>query len=168
VSRNRQRDQEILAQLPAARARTAEAERIEPRAERAGFDHERGMIVVELKSGCIFGFPPELGAGLDGATPAQLAEVEVEPGGEGLHWEELDADVSVPGIMARLLNLREWAPRYLGQLTSEAKAKAARENGRKGGRPRKNPQPGSYAPPRGRTRAVAEPPPERRPEEPTE
>ena len=39
--------------------------------------------------------------------------------------------------MARLLNLREWAPRLMGQTRSEAKARAARENGLKGGRPRK-------------------------------
>jgi hypothetical protein len=38
-------------------------------------------------------------------------------------------------------NLREWAPRYLGQMRSEAKARAARENGLKGGRPRKRASP---------------------------
>jgi hypothetical protein len=38
--------------------------------------------------------------------------------------------------MADALNLREWAPRIMGQVRSEAKARAARKNGLKGGRPR--------------------------------
>jgi hypothetical protein len=130
-------DEQIRASLPAARARELESARVEPRAVGAYFDAERRRIVIELKNGCAFAFPSQQGGGLQGATPEQLAAVEIDPGGEGLHWEELDADISIPGLMARLLKLREWAPRMLGQSTSEAKAVAARENGKRGGRPRK-------------------------------
>ena len=57
-------------------------------------------------------------------------------GGEGLGWEEMDSHISVPGIMFDLLNVRGWYAKWLGSATSEAKAAAARENGKKGGRPR--------------------------------
>jgi hypothetical protein len=73
----------------------------------------------------------------EGASDEDLTGREGWQDGEGLHWEALAVDLSVPGIMARLLNLREWGARYMGQLTSEAKARAARENGKKGGRPRR-------------------------------
>jgi hypothetical protein len=89
--------------------RGREGDRIEPRAVTASYDGERDLVTVELANGCWFGFPPGASRALDNATPAQLAKVEVYPGGSGLRWEELDADISLVGIMARLLNLQEWA-----------------------------------------------------------
>lgn len=122
-------------QYEAAVREGREADRIEPRAERVGYDPERGLVVVELRSGFAFGFPPERVPGLRGASREVLSDVRLSPSGDGLHWEALDAHASLTGLVAEALNLREWAPRYLGQFTSEAKAAAARENGRKGGRP---------------------------------
>lgn len=130
-------DAEIEAGIPAARKRAKEAARIEPRADSAWYDREDRLVVMKLANGCRFGFAPSEGRGLENATPEQLSRVEVQAGGSALHWEELDADISVPGLVARLLNLQEWAPRYLGAITSEKKAAAVRENGKKGGRPRK-------------------------------
>jgi hypothetical protein len=52
-------------------------------------------------------------------------------------------DVSLKGLIMGALNLREWAPRIMGQTRSEAKARAARKNGRKGGRPRSRARPSS-------------------------
>ncbi|HEX2203605.1 MAG TPA: DUF2442 domain-containing protein [Longimicrobium sp.] len=128
-------DEEFARQNEAAVREAREAERVEPRAETVGYDAERGLVIVELTSGFAFGFPPERAPGLETATPAQLAEARVSPGGDGLHWDALDAHLSLGALMEAAFNLREWAPRYLGQIRSPAKAAAARENGRKGGRP---------------------------------
>jgi hypothetical protein len=68
------------------------------------------------------------------ATAQELAAVDVDLAGEGLRWEEIDADVSVPGIIAQRLNLAAWAPKFMDQRTSEAKSAAARANGQR--RPR--------------------------------
>lgn len=133
-------DAELEAMYEAAVARTELQDRIEPRAVRAWYDADQNLIMFEIRNGCVFGFPPPENPhwGLTGATPAQLAEVEPIENGYGLHWEELDADLSIQGLMFDLLNIKAWYSRWLGGAKSEAKAAAARENGKKGGRPRKN------------------------------
>ena len=125
----------------AAILRGQDADRIEPRAEGAVYDQERDLVLVMLRGGYAFGFPSGAMEGLQGATAQELSKVRISPSGDGLHWEGLDVDVSLTGLMMRALNLREWAPRILGQIRSEAKARAARKNGMKGGRPRIRPRP---------------------------
>jgi hypothetical protein len=46
-------------------------------------------------------------------------------------------DLSIPGLLAGLFGTKAYMARRAGQAKSPAKAAAARENGRKGGRPRK-------------------------------
>jgi hypothetical protein len=129
-------DEEFAHQNDGALRRAREADRIEPRAGVVTYDVERGLIMVELRSGFLFGFPPER-VGLASATAEQLGNVRISPSGDGLHWDELDASVSLTGFVAEAFNLREWSPRLLGQISSDAKARAARQNGMKGGRPRR-------------------------------
>jgi hypothetical protein len=125
-------------QNEAAVREAREADRIEPRASAVRYDADRGLVIVELRSGFAFGFPPERVSELDSRSAEQLADVRISPSGDGLHWDDLDVDVSLTGLVADALNLREWAPRYMGQARSEAKARAARRNGLKGGRPRRS------------------------------
>lgn len=138
-------DEEMLAQVTAAREAERVADRTEPRARAAWYDERRGRIVVELKSGAAFAIPVDHLDELDGADGAILAEVEPVSGGEGLAWNALDVHISVPGILATMLGpelVRAFARRG-GSATSERKAAAARENGRKGGRPRKRARDGT-------------------------
>ena len=127
---------EIWEKVREAQERGDPDSQIEPRAVRVWHDAEKNLIMFEMRNGCVFGFPPRYGYNLETASGEQLAKAEVIGGGEGLGWDELDAHISVPGIMFDLLNVRAWHARWLGGATSEAKAAAARENGKKGGRPR--------------------------------
>ena len=116
------------------------AKESEPRAVAARYESASRRVVVDLANGCAFMFPVDLAQGLAGADDDSLAEVEVLPGGEGLHWERLDADLGVPQLLAGIMGSRAWMKalaRRGGQARSEAKSAAARENGKKGGRPRK-------------------------------
>jgi hypothetical protein len=113
-----------------------EADRVEPRATAITYDRNQALVLVHLRSGFMFGFPPERIPGLEGATHKKLSNARISPSGDGLHWDELDVHASLTGLMTDALNLREWAPRSMGQVRSEAEAKAARKNGLKGGRPR--------------------------------
>ena len=125
------------AQIDAALAHGRAARLHQPRAAAARYDRQLGQVVVELTNGCTFAFPPRLAEGLETATGDQLAAVEVLGSGYGLHWEALDADLSIPGLLAGLFGTRAHMARLAGQATSPAKAAAARANGAKGGRPRK-------------------------------
>ncbi len=137
MARRERTDAELNAEIATARARAALEGTVEPRAVDAWYDADAGRVVMSLANGCLFAFPPSVSDALAEATPDGLRGVVVEQDGEALHWEDLDADISVPGIIARLLRLEQWAPRLLGQRTSAARARASRANGAKGGRPRK-------------------------------
>ncbi len=111
----------------------------QPRAAKAYYDAGKARLVIELTNGAILMLPPKLLQGLKSATPTQLAKVQLTPMGTGLHWEALDADLSVAGLAAGIFGSRAWMSelaRHAGSRTSARKASSSRENGKRGGRPR--------------------------------
>jgi hypothetical protein len=71
---------------------------VEPAAMRAWA--EGRTIFVELHDGRIVGFPADRFRILAAATQEQLSRVQVEVNGYALRWDELDEDITVPGIVA--------------------------------------------------------------------
>ena len=61
---------------------------------------EKRMIFIELVDGRIVGFPADRFRILSKATDEQLQSVKLELNGYALRWEELDEDLTVPGIVA--------------------------------------------------------------------
>jgi Protein of unknown function (DUF2442) len=111
----------------------------QPRAAKVHYDARKARLVIELTNGVILMLPPKLLQGLTNATPAQLAKVQLTPLGTGLHWEALDADLSVAGLAAGIFGSKPWMSelaRHAGSRTSARKASSSRENGKRGGRPR--------------------------------
>ena len=123
------------AEFEAAEARGKALLETEPRAASAHYDHQTGRVTVELTNGCTFTFPARLAQVLENATDDELAAVEILGLGYGLHWEALDADLSVPGLLAGRFGTKAYMARRAGQATSPVEAAAAHENGRKSGRP---------------------------------
>lgn len=113
----------------------------EPRATSACYDRASGRIVLDLVNGCSYAFPVHLVQELQGAHSEQLSTLSIDGAGFNLHIPALDVDLYVPALVAGIFGTREWMGRELarraGQVTSPAKAAAARANGAKGGRPRK-------------------------------
>jgi hypothetical protein len=58
------------------------------------------IIYIELSDGRIIGFPADRFRILASATEEQLAKVKIEVNGYALRWEELDEDITVPGVVA--------------------------------------------------------------------
>lgn len=80
------------------RGRLAQAR--ECRAARATYDRPSRQVVVELTNGCVFSFPSALVEALRAVDDDQIPDVEILGRGYGLHWEALDLDLSLTGLMA--------------------------------------------------------------------
>ena len=110
-----------------------------PRAVAVAYNRRTKTIAVEMNNGASFSFPPHLAQGLEDGKPTEWADVQVSPMGTGLHWPQLDADLSVQGLLEGLFGSDAWRKAHAaraGGVKSEAKAMAARLNGAKGGRPK--------------------------------
>jgi len=105
----------------------------------ARFDAVNSKVILEFDTTATFSFPVSMAEGLSGARPADLKEIEISYTGLGLHWPRLDADLYVPSLLGGMFGSRRWMASQLGaaggRATTEAKAAAARDNGKRGGRP---------------------------------
>jgi hypothetical protein len=119
------------------------AARIEPRAAEVEYRAREHTLRIELTNGAAVTLPVKLIPSLRGAAARDVRAVEILGRGGGLHWEGLDLDLSVPGLLSSVFAGPEWLAelgRVGGRKSSPAKAAAARRNGRKGGRPRIRPK----------------------------
>jgi hypothetical protein len=115
------------------------AARIEPRAADVEYRAREHALRIELTNGAAVTLPVRLIPSLKRAAARDVRAVEILGRGGGLHWEGLDLDLSVPGLLSSVFAGPEWLAelgRIGGRKSSPAKAAAARRNGRKGGRPR--------------------------------
>lgn len=71
---------------------------VEPAAIRAWT--EGRTVFIELHDGRIIGFPADRFRRLATASETELSAVKIELNGYALRWEELDEDLTVPGIVA--------------------------------------------------------------------
>jgi hypothetical protein len=111
----------------------------EPRAVRVEYQEQSRRLLLELANGCVMLVPVDLLQGLRGAKAEALAAVTLMPRGQDLHWQQLDAQFTVAGLLAGVFGTKAWMAelgRAGGSVSSDAKRAAARANGAKGGRPR--------------------------------
>lgn len=66
------------------------------------FDRRSGHILIEFTNAAVFTVPARALQGLKEATDEQLADVELL-GETGLHWESLDVDYTISGLMNGVL-----------------------------------------------------------------
>ena len=130
-------DEDILAQIPAARRRAHDPH---PIAAKARYERAHRRLQVTLTNGATLLVPIDLIASLRLASDPELADVRVGVAGVSLRWDRLDEDLSISGL-ARVA----FGPQVLlrasgaagGASRTKAKVQASRANGLKGGRPRK-------------------------------
>ena len=63
-------------------------------------DFDDVMMHVTLMDGRVIGVPLAWFPLLRDATPDQRTSYEIGGGGTGLHWDEIDEDISIAGLMA--------------------------------------------------------------------
>jgi len=106
------------------------------------YSADRDRLVIDLSNGLALSFPPQLAQVLQHATAEDLAETEITASELSVYFPRMDVSLYVPGLLDGLFGTREWMRKEFAQMggrsTSEAKAAAARANGKRGGRPRKN------------------------------
>ena len=96
----------------------------------ARYDRRSEHLMITLNTGAVVGFPLSFLQGLETATAEDLRKIEIEGGGYGLHIPSLDADISIPSLLAD----------HLGSSLMKravSRATASKANGRLGGRPKK-------------------------------
>jgi hypothetical protein len=122
------------------KAKTA-ARRDGPTAVGARYDRRLGRVFISLSTGIDVAFAPRDAQGLEKAKPADLSVIEISPSGLGLHFPKIDADLYLPPLLEGFFGSKRWMAarlgRHGGQARTAAKVRAARANGRLGGRPRK-------------------------------
>jgi hypothetical protein len=126
-------DAEIDVALERAKARDGE-----PLARRVEHIPALNLLIVELSNRRRLVLPTEDLQGLDKATHEQIKNYELLGRGTGISFPELDVDLYVPALIEGVYGNRRWMAQLGkkgGSAKTEAKRKAARANGVKGGRP---------------------------------
>ncbi len=126
-------------------ARLAEAERVTtPTATAVTYDRVSRCYTLTMLARAKVVLAADAIRELVGYDDETHSSVELSPSGKGLRWPSTDMDISVTGLIMDFIAGEGWKSGYRRMLMSElpkmkspAKAKAARENGRKGGRPPK-------------------------------
>jgi hypothetical protein len=112
------------------RSRNAERMKRQLLAVGARYDRRVGRVMIVLNNGALVGFPLSALPDLEHAMADDLRKIEVQGGGCTLHVPTLDADISVPQLLADELGSTVMRRAIV-------RANASRANGRLGGRPRK-------------------------------
>ena len=131
-------EQQIEDRINKAIANQAKIDAVEPRANQVLF--KDGKITIHFNNGAIFSFLPSSVEAIANLSPEVLATVELTPSGKGLRWDEPDIDLSIQGLLWGIFGSNIWMKEIAakgGKSTSKKKKAASRENGKKGGRPKK-------------------------------
>ena len=104
-------EKELSANFARASRAGRRAAKAEPRAAFAAYRFQERALRIELTNGATITLPVKLISALNGASPKDLRAVEVLGRGGGLHWEDLDLHLNVPGLLSSLFSGPEWLVR---------------------------------------------------------
>lgn len=111
-----------------------------PHAVSASYNKGKHELTIKFSNGLKVNVDARKSTFLGKHLDADLSEPYVTPGGDGLIFDHANLSVGIPGLLAQFLPLdaaRQVVASAMGSVRSEMKSAAARENGAKGGRPRK-------------------------------
>lgn len=121
------------------------AKKSEPTLTRVGYAPSRDVVSLHLSTGALVEIPRSAIPELRSLVASELRTLKPDNAGMTLSHRTRDIDIYLPGLLADVfaLNASAMLGKKGGAKTSDAKRRAAQQNGRRGGRPKT------------RTRAVA-------------
>ncbi|MGL6339259.1 MAG: DUF2442 domain-containing protein [Waterburya sp.] len=134
--------QQINDQIEAAIVGQIEVEKTQLHACDVSYDREKRKLIIQFDNGCEFSCPVSLLQGVCHLSDDEISKVKVTPAGWGLTWEDADIDLGVNELVQGIFGTKAWMRTIAvkgGRSKSEKKKAASRENGKKGGRPKKLP-----------------------------
>jgi hypothetical protein len=126
-------------QIDSAIARARQFEANDPRVIGVRYEAQEDLVSLSFADGLKVSIPRKQLQGLERANQSQLSKIEIAGNGTGLRWPLLDVDHYVLGLLQHRFGTKRWMNeigRRGGKVKSDAKTKAARRNGLKGGRPK--------------------------------
>jgi hypothetical protein len=132
--------QEIDSQIESVIARQIEVNKIQPKACGVFYGQKERKLIIQFDNGCEFSCPVLLLQGVCELSDDEISKVKLTPAGWGLTWEDADIDLGVNELMQGVFGTKAWMKKNAakgGRSKSEKKKAASRENGKKGGRPKK-------------------------------
>ncbi|MHA4867196.1 hypothetical protein ACXZ1M_05800 [Duganella sp. PWIR1] len=130
----------------------------QPHAVRASYNARNHTLTIAYSNSFNCSFDIRHASFFQESPNADYSMPLVTPGGDGLIFEKADISVDVAMLVSTFLppNIGNyWAASRQGRKTSAAKATAARINGAKGGRPKKNTEATATQRPRGPLRQAS-------------
>jgi len=109
---------------------------VENGASAVRYDRACDQLVITMKSGAVAIMPRRTLPWLKNANPDDLDDVEVTPLCSSLLFSKLDEMFSVFGLIREAFGINT-QNRIAAMMKSPSRARASRENGKKGGRPKK-------------------------------
>lgn len=70
-----------------------------PHAATVRYDRKKERLIIDLTNNCTFAVPARFLQGLEEASNEQIEAFEMSGDGYGLHWDGLDADFTVHGLL---------------------------------------------------------------------
>ncbi len=116
------------------------AKTAEPTLTRVGYARSRDIVSLHLSSGARIEIPRGLIKELRALDTSELRALKPDNAGMTLSQRDLDIDIYLPGLLADALALNVSAVlgKKGGAKTSDAKKRSSKENGKRGGRPKKS------------------------------
>lgn len=90
----------------------------------ARYDKAKRRLVVDLANGMTVLIPTHLLQGLQEAKPKELAEIEILGVGSGLYWPQLNVDIALTGLLAKIFRVNNRTPELKkvgAKMTAKAK-----------------------------------------------
>lgn len=140
-------DPDFIREVELANKRGAEKMERLPKAKSANIDPKTRRLVLDMENGVTLLVPVDLVQGLQTDNVGALTDFELVANGTQIHWETLDVQFYVESFLQGVFGTKRWMAglrehlaeigRKGGSSKSSAKRAASAENGKKGGRPRK-------------------------------